>query len=121
MLEDLGRLIDTVTLESQGGLLAIPLADTLKRADNDRHVVETVARENLWRALTPQMFRLGQLHRALAEAIDAGNTVTDEAAAMERTGLRPLLVPGHTGNIKITRPEDLELARWQLNKGGQSK
>jgi len=121
LTEDLLQLINTVTGTGQGGLLAVPLADTLKRADSNRHVVETVERDGLWRAMTPQMFRIGELHRALFEAIAAGVTVTDEAAAMERTGQQPLLVPGSAGNIKITRPEDLELARWQLEQEGLKK
>jgi 2-C-methyl-D-erythritol 4-phosphate cytidylyltransferase len=93
-----------------GGLLALPVADTLKRAGEDGRVAATVPRERLWRAQTPQMFRLGPLRRALAAAIEAGETPSDEAAAIERAGSKPLLVEGSPFNIKITRAADLEFA-----------
>ncbi|MET0094179.1 MAG: 2-C-methyl-D-erythritol 4-phosphate cytidylyltransferase, partial [Sedimenticola sp.] len=72
----------------------------------------TVPRESLWRAYTPQMFRLGELHEALRKALAEGLLVTDEASAMELQGFSPLLVEGHSDNIKITRPEDLPLAEF---------
>jgi len=108
--EELGRLFDALEGDSVGGLLATPLADTLKTADEAGRVAKTLPREGLWRALTPQMFRFGLLHRALAAAVTAGVMVTDEAAAMEHAGYRPALVAGHAANIKITGPEDLALA-----------
>ena len=119
---DLEKLYQQVTQAGQGGLLAVPVRDTMKRAardhiDSDRmQVVETVDRKDLWHALTPQMFRLGELHRALSQALADGQQVTDEAAAMEYGGYQPLLVEGHHDNIKITHPDDLALAEYYLGK-----
>jgi 2-C-methyl-D-erythritol 4-phosphate cytidylyltransferase len=93
-----------------GGLLATPVTDTLKRGDGAGRSAGTLAREGLWRALTPQMFRLGLLREALATAIDAGIEPTDEAAALERAGHAPRLVEGSALNVKVTRPADLALA-----------
>lgn len=107
--EDLDLLLGSLADAPQGALLALPVADTLKREDHGR-VLETVERSALWRALTPQAFPLGALAAALADAAQQGWKVTDEASAMERQGWRPLLVPGHGDNIKVTLPEDLPLA-----------
>ncbi|HEB57984.1 MAG TPA: 2-C-methyl-D-erythritol 4-phosphate cytidylyltransferase [Gammaproteobacteria bacterium] len=112
-LEDLDRLIDNVD-DEDGGLLAMPVRDTMKEADGDGRVAATRDREGLWHALTPQLFRVGSLHDALADAVVANELVTDEAAAMERAGRHPRLVEGHGDNIKITRPEDLALAEFFL-------
>lgn len=108
--DDIDRLLDRLSDSSVGGLLAVPVTDTLKRGETDQRVIETVPREGLWRAMTPQMFRYGLLRNALRAAIAAGVMVTDEAAAIERAGHVPLLVEGRADNIKITRPEDLALA-----------
>lgn len=114
---DLERLIAACADDEVGGLLAAPVADTLKRAaDTDARVVETVARDGLWRALTPQLFRLGLLRRALESALAAGVAPTDEAEAVERLGLRPRLVEGSAQNLKITHPADLELAERLLQQ-----
>ncbi len=113
---DLERLVETLQDDPVGGLLAMPVRDTMKRAEPDGRVVTTEPREGLWHALTPQMFRLGALRHALEEAIEAEDLVTDEAAAMERAGFRPRLVEGHGDNIKITRPEDLALAEFFLQR-----
>ena len=107
-------LIDTVTAKEQGGLLAMPVRDTMKQSDTDQCVAKTVERSNLWHALTPQMFRLGELKMALTQALADGYLVTDEASAMEHAGFHPLLIEGHGDNIKITRPEDLALAEFYL-------
>jgi 2-C-methyl-D-erythritol 4-phosphate cytidylyltransferase len=97
-----------------GGLLAVPLADTLKRAlepgTRATHVDETLDRSGLWRAVTPQVFRLGVLRRALEAAIDARRVPTDEAQAIEWSGQRPRLVAGRADNIKVTTAEDLAIA-----------
>ena len=94
-----------------GGLLALPLPDTLKQADEHGRVAATVPRADKWLAQTPQMFRLGDLHRALAAAEPTGFAhITDEASAMEAIGLRPLLVPGSAENFKLTYPPDFALA-----------
>ncbi len=106
---DLDRLIEACEGDAVGGLLALPVADTLKRADGTR-VAATVAREGLWRALTPQMFRRGLLERALEAAARSGATPGDEATAIEGLGQRPLLVEGSALNVKVTRPSDLALA-----------
>lgn len=103
----LARLIDAVGDDAVGGLLALPVADTLKRADAAGRVLDTVARADLWAAQTPQMFRAGLLRRALAGPREG---VTDEASAVERLGLRPLLVRGDPANLKVTLAEDLRLA-----------
>jgi 2-C-methyl-D-erythritol 4-phosphate cytidylyltransferase len=113
---ELERLFTTLADDPVGGLLALPLADTLKAADDDGRVGRTVPREGLWRALTPQMFRYGLLRAALAAAIEAGVAVTDEAAAMEFAGHRPMLVPGDAANLKVTGPEDLALAEAVLRR-----
>lgn len=109
--DELASLLDTVRGEQVGGLLAVPLVDTLKRADDSGYVAQTVSRDGLWRALTPQMFRYGILSRALHDTVQQGATVTDEAQAVERLGLRPKLVPGSADNIKITVPDDLQRAQ----------
>ncbi len=100
-----------------GGLLAVPLADTLKRADSAQRVVRTEARDGLWQAQTPQMFRYGLLRRALAEH-PAG---TDEASAIEAAGLRPRLVRGEASNLKVTYPADLRLAEMILQARGEGE
>lgn len=116
-LEDLVRLMQTVENHAVGGLLAAPVTDTIKRqAPGVRQVAETVSREGLWRALTPQQFRYGMLKQALEEAGAQGRLVTDEASAMEMAGHAPLLVPGRADNIKVTVPEDLALAGWILQQ-----
>lgn len=114
--DDLDKLIDSLADDDVGGLLAIPVRDTMKRAEPNQRVVDTVAREGLWHALTPQMFKLGMLRAALEDALEAEVHVTDEASAMERAGYQPLLVEGHGSNIKITRPEDLALAEFYLQQ-----
>jgi 2-C-methyl-D-erythritol 4-phosphate cytidylyltransferase len=110
----LERLIREVGDDEAGGLLAVPVADTLKRADGDTRVEATERREGLWQAQTPQMFRYGFLVEALRRSGAA--TVTDEASAIERLGLKPRLVMGDVRNLKITYPQDLELAELILSK-----
>lgn len=104
-------LIDACVGDAVGGLLAQPLADTLKQAGADGRVAATVDRSGKWAAQTPQMFRLGLLRRALAAA---GPGVTDEAAAVESLGLAPRLVAAPLENFKLTWPEDFELAERLL-------
>ena len=114
--EDLSRLIEcTHNPAFSGGILATPVADTLKRADSRRQVVQTVSRSGLWRALTPQIFRLDHLRAALTSAARERVPVTDEAQAMERAGHAVRLVPGRADNLKITYPEDLALAEAVLS------
>jgi 2-C-methyl-D-erythritol 4-phosphate cytidylyltransferase len=104
------RLIDACIDDDVGGLLAMPLADTLKQG-RDSRVSVTVDRAEKWIAQTPQMFRLGLLRDALARA---GNSVTDEASAVEALGHAPLLVRGALDNFKLTWPEDFEIAERLL-------
>jgi 2-C-methyl-D-erythritol 4-phosphate cytidylyltransferase len=104
---DLERLIEQLRDDEVGGLLAAPVVDTLKRADDGERVAQTVPREKLWRALTPQMFRHDVLLRALEAAASEGLAVTDEAQAVEALGLHPRLIAGDADNIKITLPEDV--------------
>lgn len=113
---DIETLLLAIAGHADGGLLALPLSDTVKRADHNGCSQETVARSGLWRALTPQVFRLTALRDALESAIAEGVEITDEASAMEYSGARPRLVPGHADNIKITVPADLALAELFLRE-----
>lgn len=111
---DLDALLERGRADPVGAILAAPVRDTLKRAGADGGIDATQPREQLWRALTPQLFRRLQLTRALEAAREAGVAVTDEAMAMERQGHRPLLVEGSEDNIKVTTPADLAYVEWQL-------
>ena len=111
---DLDRMITTLGDDAVGGILAVPVRDTLKRCDESGAIIATVDRTQLWHALTPQMFRLGTLTRAIEAALAGGMMVTDEAQAIEHAGHTPRVVAGHADNLKITHPEDLELARLIL-------
>ena len=113
-LKDIDRVVAAARAEPDGAILAAPISDTLKRAEPGGSIAATVDRSGLWRALTPQIFPLGRLRAALRAAVESGRAVTDEAQAMELAGARPRLVEGSPGNIKITRPEDLALARALL-------
>jgi 2-C-methyl-D-erythritol 4-phosphate cytidylyltransferase len=104
------RLIDACLADEVGGLLALPVADTLKRAEGGR-VAETLSRADKWAAQTPQMFRIGMLRDALQRS---GTAVTDDASAIEAIGLRPLLVEGDAANLKVTWPSDFILAERVL-------
>ncbi|MEW8050445.1 MAG: 2-C-methyl-D-erythritol 4-phosphate cytidylyltransferase [Candidatus Thiodiazotropha sp.] len=113
---DLDRLIDTLFDHPVGGLLGVPVRDTLKSVDDKGMVAGTVSRDGLWHALTPQMFRIDILYQALESAIHKGVLVTDDASAVELAGYQPMMVEGDAGNIKITRPEDLQLAADYLSR-----
>lgn len=115
-MEDLELLIDSVQDYPDGGLLGVPVRDTMKRTDTQGGVAETVVRDGLWHAYTPQMFRLGALRQALEQAVTEGLLVTDDASAMELAGVTPHMIEGHDDNIKITRPEDLALAEFYLKR-----
>lgn len=114
--EDLDRLIAELSGDEVGGILATPVRDTMKRADSEGRIARTEERNDLWHALTPQMFRFGVLRRALETALADGFEVTDEASAIEHIGLRPLLVEGRSDNLKVTRPDDLALAEIFLQR-----
>lgn len=116
--EELSSLIESLQHDEVGGLLAMPLADTLKRDDNAARVESTIARERLWRAATPQMFRVGMLREALSDP-RVRESATDEAAAIEARGQRPRLIEGLATNIKVTRPSDWALAETILRMQGR--
>lgn len=111
---DIVRLVQAVTASGTGGLLAERIVDTVKQASEEAQVVRTLDRATLWRAQTPQMFRLGELRSALAQAQERGLLVTDESSAMELAGFPVQLIAGHAGNLKVTVPSDLPLAAWYL-------
>jgi 2-C-methyl-D-erythritol 4-phosphate cytidylyltransferase len=119
-LKDIEGLITTLESSAEGGLLGVPVADTMKRVDKDVRISGTVDRNGLWHAYTPQMFRVGMLRAALQQAIDKGQQVTDEANAMELAGYRPRMVQGSRDNIKITVPSDLALAAFYLQARNSS-
>lgn len=110
---DVEKLIETLEHDPVGGILALPVTDTLKTVE-EGVIVGTPDRTSTWRALTPQMFRYGLLKSALEEASAGGYLVTDEASAIELKGYHPHIVEGRPDNIKITRPEDLPLAAFYL-------
>lgn len=111
--EDVSNLISCVEHTSVGGILGVPVTDTLKLLDGD-NVVKTVDRKNIWRALTPQIFRFKILRDALKLASKKGQIFTDEAQAVERAGHPVKIILGHEDNIKITYPDDLKLAQYFL-------
>jgi len=111
---NLARLIDEVRDDLVGGILAVPVADTLKRADDHERILRTEVREHLWQAQTPQMFRAG----LLAQALQQTGRFTDEASAVEALGLQPKLVLGASSNFKVTYPQDMLLAELLLSQKG---
>jgi len=116
-LSDIQRLTDAVyNSGAVGGILGMPVQDTLKRADEYYCIEDTVDRQALWQAQTPQLFPVGSLHDAMTNALsDSKVVVTDEASAMELAGQNPLLVEALQPNFKITRPVDLRIANALLN------
>lgn len=115
--QQLDNLIDTVLATDVGGLLGERIVDTVKLTDGTTRIERTLDRERLWRAQTPQMFRIGELRTALFDAQGGGLLVTDEASAMEAAGYPVQLVEGSSRNLKVTVPADLELAAWYLERG----
>lgn len=115
--DDLERLLAITAHSKVGGILAAPVRDTMKRAQVGQSIIShTVERQDLWHALTPQLFPLELLKLCLQRALEEGATVTDEASALEHCGYHPLLVAGRGDNIKVTRPEDLALAAFYLTQ-----
>ena len=110
--DHLHKLINELRDDAVGGLLAVPVADTLKRADAAGRVLRTESREQLWQAQTPQMFRAGLLAHALQQC----KNVTDDASAIEALGYQPKLVECEPTNFKVTYPPDLLLAELLLNQ-----
>lgn len=115
--DDLTRLLAIAEHSRVGGILASPVRDTMKRGEPGlANIAHTVARDDLWHALTPQFFPLELLHDCLSRALREGATITDEASALEYCGYHPELVSGRADNIKVTRPEDLALAAFYLTR-----
>ena len=110
----LEKFLEQGLASESGAILAMPIRDTLKRGDETGEIVATVDRRGLWAAQTPQLFRIGELAAAIDAAHAAGRVLTDEASAMEFTGVRPLLVMGSAANIKITYSSDLAIAEALL-------
>jgi len=114
--DDLTRLLAMGRCEADGAILAAPVHDTLKRSTHEGHIACTEPRTQLWRALTPQLFRRDSLTRALQAALDSGVEITDEAMAMEHQGARPRLVEGSQSNFKITTTDDWARFEFELVK-----
>jgi 2-C-methyl-D-erythritol 4-phosphate cytidylyltransferase len=113
-VEDVETLRDEAS-DDQGGLLALPVTDALKQEEKECSA-RTIGHADLWRAQSPQLFRLDLLRSALEQALAKGKPLTDEAAAMELAGHKPLLVRGRESNLKVTYPEDLPLAEFWLSR-----
>ncbi|MEE8364888.1 MAG: 2-C-methyl-D-erythritol 4-phosphate cytidylyltransferase [Gammaproteobacteria bacterium] len=113
---DLACLVKAATNHEAGALLALPITDTIKQQDEQGNSIKSVAREGLWRAFTPQLFRANLLHRALEYVLQNELEITDDAAAIEALGMKPKLVPCSAENIKLTHPEDLSLAEQILSR-----
>ncbi|MCU7993922.1 2-C-methyl-D-erythritol 4-phosphate cytidylyltransferase [Shewanella glacialipiscicola] len=113
-VSDIDKLLASRVQFPQGAILAMPVRDTMKRANQQGEIGSTVCRDNLWHALTPQLFKAQQLKECLNAAIAAEVVVTDEASAMEWAGISPGLVSGRADNIKVTHPDDLGLAELFL-------
>lgn len=120
-LADLARLLDELWSDSIGGILATPASDTLKRTDKAGRILQTVDRRDVWRAQTPQMFRVGMLFDALTQALAKKVEVTDEAQALELAGWKPKVVEASDDNLKITRPADLVLAAAIMQRQATSQ
>ncbi len=118
-VSDIQKLIKRCLGSGCGGILATPVRDTMKRGMGTQEhpqVLQTVERQDLWHALTPQLFPTAQLRQSLQQALQQGVAITDEASALEWAGLPVLLVSGRADNIKITQSEDLQLARFYLEQ-----
>lgn len=114
---DLARLLAITEHSKVGGILAVLVRDTIKRAEPSLGTIShTIERQELWHALTPQLFPLALLKHCLQRALDEGMTITDESSALEYCGYHPLLVSGRSDNIKVTWPEDLALAAFYLTQ-----
>jgi 2-C-methyl-D-erythritol 4-phosphate cytidylyltransferase len=117
--QDLDLMLSSLVDDEVGGILAVPVKDTMKRANEHGRIAMTVDRNELWHAQTPQMFRVGLLFRSIKAALEQNQLITDEASAIELAGAKPMLIEGHTDNIKITQPEDLHQAQLILQSQGR--
>ncbi|MCE0847101.1 2-C-methyl-D-erythritol 4-phosphate cytidylyltransferase [Buttiauxella sp. A2-C1_F] len=120
--DDLARLLAITETSKIGGILAAPVRDTMKRGEPGKNLIaHTVDREDLWHALTPQLFPLELLRSCLQRALDEHASITDEASALEYCGFHPELISARADNIKVTRPEDLALAEFYLTRLTQTE
>jgi len=110
------RLMIELRTHEVGGILALPCRDTMKRANESSEIVDTVERESLWHAQTPQMFKYEKLNAAIEKILSDNIIITDEAMAMELSGYKPLIIQGHLENIKITHKDDLQYLEHYLNE-----
>ncbi|ABV86514.1 2-C-methyl-D-erythritol 4-phosphate cytidylyltransferase [Shewanella pealeana] len=117
--QDIDKLIESASSFPQGAILGAPVRDTMKRSNAQGLITETVCREKLWHALTPQFFPVQNLKQNLSNALAAGALITDEASAMEWAGVAPGIVAGRADNIKVTHPDDLQLASLFLKSAAQ--
>ncbi|WP_394172252.1 IspD/TarI family cytidylyltransferase [Thalassotalea litorea] len=114
--DDISRLLEHYHTTHRGGILASKVRDTMKRSTGDNQISHSEPRENLWHALTPQLFKTDELIIALSKALDDNQLVTDEASAMEYCQYAADVIPGRADNIKVTQPEDLQLAEFILQQ-----
>lgn len=112
--KDVERLLLEASGHTCGGILGVPVRDTMKQMNADGEIDRTLDRSKMWHALTPQLFKSELLHQALQSGLQYPEQITDEASALEAMGYHPLLVEGSADNLKITRPEDLALAEFYL-------
>ncbi|GGY69304.1 2-C-methyl-D-erythritol 4-phosphate cytidylyltransferase [Cellvibrio zantedeschiae] len=119
-VENIQTLCNELSDSDIGGILAVPVSDTLKQVVNKKEIQTTVDRSALWQAQTPQMFRYKLLRDCLTQTIANNETITDESSAIELCGYKPLVVEGRADNIKITRPDDLLLAEFILQQQQKS-
>lgn len=115
-LGNIQQLCNELAANNVGGILAVPVSDTLKQVENKTEIQSTLDRSSLWQAQTPQMFRYKLLHDCLVQSLATKQTVTDESSAVELCGYKPQVVEGRSDNIKITRPDDLLLAEFILQQ-----
>ena len=122
LASDIDKLIQELNHHAVGGILGLPVVDTLKRCDINQEIIQTVDRHLMWRALTPQCFSLNLLTRALEQAYQQGQEklITDEASAIELLGLKPKIIEGDPHNIKVTLPQDLIEAQNFINHRKQT-
>lgn len=115
-LSSIQKLCDELAASDVGGILAVPVSDTLKLVTNQNEIQTTVDRNSLWQAQTPQLFRYKLLRDCLVQSLAKNEIITDESSAVELCGYKPQVVEGRTDNIKITRPDDLLLAEFILQQ-----
>lgn len=115
-LKSIRNLCQQIENHTVGGILGVPVSDTLKKVNSNQEIMSTLDRRQLWQAQTPQIFRYGLLRHCLEQAVKEEKIITDEASAVEAYGYVPLIVAGRSDNVKITHPEDLLLAEWILQQ-----